>query len=320
MKSNKRLVKFYDLKVKAHARDRGHGAIDLPPRSFAEIVTKMGAYLQAGNTCVRQNRAKTETWHVADVDVSADLSTACILVTRSDKLAADQAISDPDTRHFAVAAKVNNQGNAFSAHVVIKLAPVAASTYTAIIEDAVGIGSGDIAVLLKLLTKALAKADREFFMCNDPSNDPALRRFGEYTYEFRAHPSQEFVDEVTNGKLRGLELVQSFPIEPQFDGLLGAYEKKKVIHLKLVDAPVPLFDRLRGIAAAAVRIDAGTLRIIFDDTSDFRRTVDLDTKTLGLVNEDKYVRKARLEEFVQKLDTGYQRVHPEINAKMRALL
>ncbi|WP_373987818.1 hypothetical protein [Duganella sp. BuS-21] len=319
MKANKRLVKYYDLNVRAHARDRLVGSIDLPARPFSELIGKLKNYL-AVSPCNRTNRSKTETWHIADIEFAPDQSSVSILVTRSDKLSADQAISDPVTQHFQVATKVNNQGNAFSAHVVVKLAPFANNTYTALVEDAIGIGSGDIAMLLKLVTKAATRADREFFMCNDASGDPGLRRLSEYTYEFRAHPSNEFEDELNNGKLKGIELVQVFPGMPQFDGIAGTQEKKKVVHLTMQDAPVPMFTRIGEIARSAVRQQVGHLRVIFNDTADFRRTVELDAITMNLVNEDKYVRKVKLEGFAQKLNTGYERVHPETVAKLRALL
>lgn len=291
----------------------------MPARPLAELLQKMKGHLST-NACDRRNRSRTETWHIADIEFSPDHLSVCILVNRSDKMGADQAISDPGTGHFVVTAKVNEQGNAFSAHVVINLTPTANATYTALIEDALGIGSGDVAMLLKLVTKAAAKADREFYMCNDPSGDPALRRFTEYTYEFRAHPSNEFEQELNSGKLSGIELIELFPLPVQFDGIPGTREKKKVTHLTMEDAPVPLFNRLQEVARAARGHNVGQLRVVFKDTANFYRTVDLDTATMDLVNEDRFVKKAKLEDFAQKLSTGYKNINPESFGKMRALL
>lgn len=291
----------------------------MPARPLAELVQKMKGHL-AANLCDRRNRTRTETWHIADIEFAPDQSSVCILVNRSDKLGADPAISDPGTGHFAVTPKINDQGNAFSAHVVIKLAPTTDATYIALIEDALGIGSGDIAMLLKLVTKAAAKLDREFFMCNDPSGDPALRRFTEYTYAFQAHPSDQFEQELNSGKLSGIELIELFPLPVEFDGIAGTREKKKVTHLTMEDAPVPLFDRLQEIGRAARGQNVGQLRVIFKDTANFYRTVDLDTATMDLVNEDRFVKKAKLEGFAQKLSTGYKSINPETFAKIRVLI
>jgi hypothetical protein len=319
LKSHKRLVKYYDLKVGAHSRDREHGSITLPARPVEDVLVKMQAHL-AANVCERRNRSKTETWNIADIQFALDRTSVCLLVNRSDKMGADQAISDPATRHFAVAAKQNDQGNAFSAHVVIKLHSIANSTYLTLIEEASGVSSADIAMLLKLVTKAVARADREFFMCNDASGDVALRRFTEYSYEFRAHPSREFEHELNSGKLSGIELVEIFDLPTEFDGVPGTLEKKKVTHLTMEDAPVPLFDRIKALGRAAVQHNVGHLRVIFQDTGSFRRTVDLDAATMNLVNEDRFVRKAKIEGFGQKLNTGYENVNPEIFEKMRNLL
>lgn len=319
MKSRERLVKYFDLKLSAYAVDREVGAIDQPVRPLNELLEKVKEFI-AVNACHRQNRAKTETWHIADIAFNNTATKATILISRSDRLAADQAISDPDAQSFNVTPKVGNQGNATSAHMVVNLAPTAGSTYLAIIEDAIGISSSDIAMLLSIVVKACGKTNREYFMCNDPSNDPALRKFSRYKFTFRGHPSQGFQDELNGGVLRGIELVDFEQAAQQFDGIPATLQKKKVTHLTVKNAPGTLFDTIRSIAQSARKMKLESIRVIFEDTSTFLRTVELDAQTMTLMNEERFVHKVRLHDFAQKLDTGYQLIHPEMNARMLALL
>lgn len=319
MKARERLVKYFDLKLSAYAVDREVGAVDLPVRPFVDLLVEIKEFI-AANACHRQNRARTETWHIADIVISDNDTKATILVSRSDRLAADQAISDPDAQVFNVTAKVGNQGNATSAHVVVNLIPTQGSTYLTIIEDTTGISSSDIAMLLSIVVKACGKANREFFMCNDASGDPALRKYSRYKFTFRGHPSQGFQDELNGGVLRGIELVDFEAAAQQFDGIPATVQKKKVTHLTVKNAPGTLFDTIRSIGQSARRMNLESIRVIFEDTSNFTRTVELDAQTLTLMNEDRFVHKVRLHDFAQKLDTGYQLIHPEMSARMLALL
>jgi hypothetical protein len=319
LKARERLIKYFDLQVGAHARDEDAGAIDVPPRPLADLLQRIKDFI-AVDPAIRQNRARSEAWHIADIEFNAGRTKAAILISRSDRLAADQAISDPDSQQFNVAAKVGNQGNASSAHVVVSLVPTAGSTYLTLIEEATGISSSDIAMVLKIVVRACRRTDRNFFMVNDASGDPALRRFSMYKFHFRGHPSAGLQDEINNGQLKGIELADYRVADQQFDGVPATVQKKKVIHLTVKNAPGTVFDSLRNIALSARQMNMETIRVSFVDTAKFTRTVEIDAATMNLVNEERFVHKVRLEDFQQKLDTAYQTVHAEIRDRMFALL
>lgn len=317
MQSNSRVIKFFDLNVSAHSTRRGQGVIDLPPRSLFEILTHLKAYILI-DPSHRRNRAATETWHIAEIIFSQDNKKACLLINRSDRLAADQAISDPATSQFGVTAKQGNQGNASSSHVAINLVPVKPNTYLTVLEDTPGIGSKDIAMLISLALRRAVKANAEFFTVRDPSGDPAFNQLAQYKLTFRGHLSQSFKAELNAGVLNSIEISDFKQANDAFDAEGTMIEKKKVIYLKPLDKNRAAWDMVKSVCKTADANQYDEVRLLYTDDASFAKTVDLDVRTLQLVNEDRFVKKFRLENFANRLDTGFKVIHPEIKEKMFA--
>lgn len=107
MKSNERTAKYFDCRVEAFSTRRGGGPQPLPPRPLIEVLDLLSARLRVAPHH-RSNRARTETWNIADIQFNAARSKVVLLVNRSDRLGADQAISDPIAGEFLVAEKERN--------------------------------------------------------------------------------------------------------------------------------------------------------------------------------------------------------------------
>lgn len=319
MKSNTRTVKYFDCQVSAHAIDKDTGAIDIPPRSMVDLLLNMKAHLLA-NPCHRSNRSRTETFHIADVQIDTAKNKAIILINRSDRLAADQAISDPSLAHFDVSAKQANEGNASSAHVAINLKPVRGNTYVTLLEDSVGISSKDVCTLMGIVLRSSSKANKGFFYVNDASGDPALRRFSKYKFLLRGHLADSFEAELNAGKLSGIEISDFTKEDVAFDANATAIEQKKVIYLKPKDKKHPVWDTVKSVCKTADMQRFASVRVVYTDDANFTRKVELDARTLQLVNEDRFVKKIRLNDFTVRLDTGFEAVQPEITGKMFSLL
>jgi hypothetical protein len=319
MKSNTRTVKFFDCQVSAYANDKDLGAIDIPPRPMLDLLKNMKAHL-AVEPCHRRNRSKTETFHIADIKIDEARNRAVILINRSDRLAADQAISDPVSSHFNVSAKQANEGNASSAHIAINLTPVRGNTYVTLIEDSVGISSKDVCTLLGIVLRSSSVANKAFFYVNDASGDPALRRFSKYKFLLRGHLSDSFEAELNAGVLSGIEISDFAKADVVFDADSTAIEQKKVIYLKPRDKKHPVWDTVKSVCKTADAQRFSSVRVIYTDDANFSRKVELDARTLQLVNEDRFVKKVRLNDFTVRLDTGFEAVQVEIAAKMNALL
>src|SRR5690606_30501367 len=100
----------------------------------------------------------TQLFTLEDIDLDEHGKWAALLINRSDRLAADQAITDPTSGHFSVAKKSGEQGNAYSSHVVLSLTPLKDGRYLMLQETATGISAAHVARLLRRGTIAANNA------------------------------------------------------------------------------------------------------------------------------------------------------------------
>jgi hypothetical protein len=319
MKSNERTAKYYDCMVQSFSNRRIPGGHPLPPKSFSDLLTQLQARL-AVTQDLRSNRSRTETWHIADISINTAGTKAVILINRSDRLGADQAISDPSAGEFLVAEKEDNQGNASSAHVVILLSPVKPNTYLTVVEEATGISTRDIENLLTQMLNKSRLANPGFFTVNDPSGDPDLAHAARYRFNFVGHPSDDFIAELEAGTIHGIELSDFQSRDQAFDDDGYTVEKKKVIELGVVDTGNSIANFLKSVCRKADSQNFSSIRVKFTDRNEYLRTVEVDARTRRLVNEERFIKKARVAGFVDKLNTGYETINAEIRDKLSALI
>lgn len=268
----------------------------------------------------KSTRDGHETWHIAQIDFNATETKAIILVNRSDRLGANQAVSDPVANQFIVNPKQGNQGNASSAHMAILLKPVKPHTYLTVLEEATGISTKDIETLFAQVLREASLLSNTFFHVNDPSNDPALARTARYRFTLVGHPSDDFKAELAAGKMQGILLSDIQGQDEFFDEDGYTVEKKKTIELKMRDAKHPVWDALTSVCKKADESHFASVRVKFTDSQDYPRTVEVDARTMRLVNEQRFVKKARLSDFNTRLDTGCEVVNIEMRDKLFALI
>lgn len=317
MKNNSRIVKFFDCIVDSYCYDKASGAaMTLPSRTLLELLRQIDTYNRS-SPYYRKNRKDTETWHIADIEIDSQGAKAVILFSRSDRAAADQAVSDPDSSHFSVAAKLGRQGNASSSHLAILLNPVKPNVYMTVLEDAIGISTRDIESMLALITRKARIANKAFFQVNDPSG---IVRNAKYKFAFVGHPSDDFKAELEDSTINGIELSDLSARNQNFDDDGYTIERGKVIKLSLKDKEFSIWDALKSVGQRATKEQLSSLRVKFTDKGQSSYTVELDASTMRLVHEDRYVKKVRIENFSTRLDTGSERIIPEIRDKLFALI
>jgi hypothetical protein len=287
----------------------------LPARPIVDLLEKINIYNNS-SPYYRENRGRTETWHIADFQVNAERTKAILLFNRSDRLAADQAISDPAANHFSVSAKQGNQGNASSAHLAIRLQPVKPNVYLTVLEEATGISTRDIESILALITRKARAADETFFQVTDPSG---TRRNARYKFAFVGHPSDDFRAELEASTIQGIELSDIRARDQVFDDDGYTVERGKIIRLGLRDKDHPVWDALASVGRRATREQLNSLRVKFTDGSS-AYTVEMDASTMRLVNEDRFVKRVRLQGFARRLDTGSEQINPEIRDRLFVLI
>jgi hypothetical protein len=189
-----------------------------------------------------------------------------------------------------------------------------------VLEEATGIGTGDIEQILAQMLREARLADPMFFLTNDASGDPALARSARYRFTFVGHPSDDFVAELEAGTIHGIELSDFAARDQAFDSHGYTVEKKKVIELAVVNTGGSIANFIRAVCTKADSEHFASIRVKFTDRADYIRTVEIDARSRRLVNEERFIKKARVTSFASKLDTGYRAVHPEIRDKLLGLI
>lgn len=317
MKSNSRVVKFFDCIIDSYCPDKGsRSTMTLPARPLIDVLNQIDSFNRT-SPFYRKNRKDTETWHIADYELNLAKTKAILLFSRSDRMAADQAVSDPASKHFSVAAKEDKQGNASSAHLAIRLNPVKPNMYLTILEEATGISTLDIENILALIVRKARIANKSFFQVTDPSG---IVKTARYKFAFVGHPSDDFTAELDDAKINGIELVDHRARDQVFDEDKYTVEKGKVIKLVLRDKDFPIWDALKSVGQRATKEHLNSMRVKFTDANKISYTVELDASTLRLVHEDRFVKKVQLSNFKTKLDTGSEKIIPEIRDRLFALI
>lgn len=317
MKANSRTAKYFDCIVDSYTPDRAtRSTMSLPVKPLIDLLEHINTYNRT-TPYYRENKSRTETWHIADYQVNSTQTKAVLLFNRSDRLAADQAVSDPAASQFVVNPKLGNQGNASSAHLAIRLTPVKPNVYLTVLEDATGISTRDIEAMLALIVRKSRTADNTFFRVNDPSG---AQRIARYKFAFVGHPSDDFKAELESSTIQGIELADITARDQVFDEDGYTVEKRKVIHLKLRDKEYPIWDALISVGRRATEEHLNSLRVRFVDNHQSTYTVEMDASTMRLVNEDKYVKRVRLSDFVGRLNTASETINSEIRDKLFALI
>jgi DNA-binding response OmpR family regulator len=152
-------------------------------------------------------------------------------------------------------------------------------------------------------------------------NDPGgIRRTARYKFSFVGHPSDDFKAELESSAIQGIELSDIRARDQFFDEDRYTVEKRKIIQLKLRDKDFPIWDALTSVGRRASQEQLESMRVKFTDTHQSTYTVEMNTSTLRLVNEDKYVKKIRLEGFTGRLNTASEEINREIRDKLSALI
>ncbi len=268
-------------------------------------------------------------WYLADIEVDTNARRATLLINRSDRLAADQSISSPKTKEYRVAEKNEDEGNDYSAHLSINLKPTpsASNMYAVVLEDAPGLNSGTIVKILDWLIKECSKTNQEFFTYKHPdgSVDPKTKKDktikGRYSCEMVGHPSEDFVRELNDGVLHGIEIISYENKDNSWDGENKTIEHSTVVNVKpKKKLGASVYDIVKSVCKTAQEKKLQEARIKFKDSAEFERTVLIDINSMNLKNEEQYVKKERLTNFSSKLPTSFQRIYPGIRDRMYVLI
>lgn len=287
---------------------------------------ELQAYIATGQIIEIGGTASSPYLWLTEIHLPASGSRAMMLLTRSDRSAADQAVHDSTNGAITVEQKSSTQGNAYSAHVAVSLTAMSAHRYLMIAEDVTGIGGAAISRLLAKGIREVIQSGSTAFLYANPNGsiqrngNPATLK-GVYRVELLAHPSLDFQYELNNGELKDIEVIDASITPQNFDGHNATALRSKTIRLKpLQSRVVSAFQVIQGVCTNAVRQRMDQVRIKFADTEGVNHTVVLDPRNLALLNENRFIKRELLTGFRQRLSTGTSTIIPEVRDRILAKL
>lgn len=325
MKSDSRNIKYFDLQLSCTFRVSRESFGTVAARPLLDLLQELQRELKRGGEFNVSAGYGNQLFTLEKIDVTADRTKAMMLVSRSDRLAANQAISDPKKRRFAKYKKQDGEGNAYSCHVAMNLAR-SPNGYLCLVEESTGISGAHVLRLVRGLIRRAKLGKSSFFLIKDPSGavngsgQPIVKKLN-YLLRLDGHPSASFAKELNEGVLEGLQVIDEKNADNVWDDEKLTTEKARVIHLK----PKPTsreraYSVVQSVCATAHKNKFEAVRVKFTDSKQFKRSVILEAAQMRLVNEDRFVRKERITNFSEPLDTAYQDIHSEIRDKMFYLL
>ncbi|MFC3084532.1 hypothetical protein [Tabrizicola soli] len=291
MKNNERHIYFYDLRIKKAAK---HAHIP-HLRDLLSVWNGAFAVGQAKHTLEKGS----VVYRIGDVKYDAADETVELLIRRSDLSAAEAAYGNIDTGNLRIAKKTPDEGGDVAAHVVMSLKQEKGKpdTYLTLVEGVPRIGHLVIQSTLNRVIREKCRTDKTVFQYADPGGarkdgSPKMNSFVP-TVELQGHLSEDFVSDLENGVVGGIELLKHKTKTP-----LGgsAYIREEAQILKLsVDKSLPAGGRWSNILKPLQRmkIDYPTAKIRFIDPDKKARTVEIDVDT-GTPTQQLYVKCYRV--------------------------
>lgn len=195
-----RWVHFFEL----HVSSEPEGA---PPVPFADLVPFLLPRIAAGDAFQLRNDNQA-AFRILDARYDSDIGqngALILLLQYADKNATDPSFAHLETGAIRTEPKLDGEGVAVSAHVVIDLQPIdgTPNAYRFLLESAPGLGRSSTGPFLKKQCKEASKNNFTF-------TDEATRRQRglRIAPEILGVPSQSFIDEASHGRIEGIELIK----------------------------------------------------------------------------------------------------------------
>ncbi|EML4352307.1 hypothetical protein [Enterobacter hormaechei] len=226
-----RWVFVYDLTIKPK-----HPSA--PEIALKDALIRLKSVFEAGKA-VKMYFNETRAMRLSDLQINNYSKKASLLIQMCDKNASDPVFSELKSGSLRVEPKMDGEGIAVSAHVVISMQPNKDSThsYLMLVEDVPGIGRTALKSFLQALMKE-AFDGMEF-------KNPHTKRMCEQRpmLEISSHQSKSLQESLKGGKLLTVTLTSNKKIN-QFDKNPYTKQVDHVVKLKVVKQPKTLTDKV----------------------------------------------------------------------------
>lgn len=311
MSKSERRILFYDLKSTAGSR-----TFDSPTPLAVDRLFKLMELVPIDDRRLELSK-KTQTIYVSKWKLAGD--DIHILVNRSDQTIPDPIFSVPATNSRRTVEKEGDEGQDFSAHILIRLPSLATDPALMLIEQCPGLSAELIGKLFKAILKLARDLSPTDYVQQHP--DGSLDEHGKpRTYNLRfgftvdGHISPDFAADLNRGRIHSIELITHRKLNTPFDTDGYFTEDMRTVKLVLDSGSV-----VKNIANSVMSVvqqnkqtyDEAKVRFTAPD-GELERTVILDTNGVP----DNYVKKEIISGFDTELKSSYEDFNKEILDKM----
>lgn len=317
-----RQVLFFELTIKASSRRKELKNYDgLTPPSALELFKAIERTHQKHKFIIPvAHRAKSIYFQ----DMKVLNEKAIFLVNLSDRDAADPIFSDPEIDSHRVVRRKGNEGVEGSAHIVINLDPIRTDTYAVVIESTAGLSSTRLSQFLSLYVRKAKKDFPSDFVTNDPSG--VMDKNGEFRkipimvrLQLIGQPSEQLIRDINEGTLTGLEVITVHPSSGKWDEHGYVIEKSHAVTLDISGVKSSKgknWALLGEVFKSATKKKMDQIRVKFKSNTGVSRSVMIDPATSRTLLDDAYIKKEILSGFKKRLESAYDKIHPELTERM----
>lgn len=306
--SNERWVFIYDFVLEPYP--------DNAPYFDMKTVAKRLQSLFDADGAVKMYKNESVAMRVSDMRLDRSGERLTLLIQYADKNGSDPVFSNLESGALRVEPKLDGEGIAVSAHVVIHTMSTknGGNQYLAVMEEVPGISKTTFRPFFTALLKdAFANAEFE-----DPDTGNTLKC--RPLLEMDGHPGETLEESVEKGRIMGLTLIDR-RLHQNFDeeGYTEAVDHQ--VRLKVVKQPETVNEKLgmiRNIFKSAKQQGYTKLKVTYKRPQGGRQsTIELDR--LEDATDKCFTRQEMitLENDAQQCE---QKIHKEIEKKMNAIL
>jgi len=263
-----RWIYFFDVAFRKYPPEA-------PDMSLEETLAALQNRVNAGRAVKLANRG-TAAYRIRDMKIEDGFVS--FLFQYSDSRVTDPAFAKLTTTDLRTEPKLEGEGVAASAHLVMNLVPVRVGTHVAVLEHIPGIPASGIAWFLNSQIKSLRRFT--FPGAGGRPKDCHL------TLEMTGHTSQSLEDDLNTGELRDIELVRPRVVNSDFDENAYVVEMSRSIKLRPSRTlrGGGAMQTLNLLARRGHDRDFSDLRIRVKTDEGQERTVDVDIRQLDANN------------------------------------
>lgn len=323
MKNNERLIQYLDLGIYGSTRAKGITYKLASPRTLDELMKEYEALRELGKASKEFGAKSKLEFRLEDMEEKNDCWVLMINIVDTEAAHPVTQVVGGGVDDREVIKLDGNKGLESSAHVIVFKAPNAAKKHLVLVEKAQSLPPSKITGFLNHLNRESAKINRDVYQLPHPSGEQGKTINTYCMIELFAHPSEEFRQELENGKITGITLTSDMDKVKGYDAqaypdLVGNDIKMNVSQMAVRFSGGNWKHLQKGLKYAD-GLDAAFVKVAFEDETGTGHTATLSTDTGQLWNADKYVKKRKISGFGNGLSTAFPIIHEGIRDKMLEL-